>query len=541
MLPGRKYTPEDIIRLVWARRWFLVVPVVVCSFAGLIVSAMLPDVFESDMLIQIVPQRVPDSYVRSTVTMRTEDRLSAVSSQVMSRTQLEAMVLEFDIYRDERAKLPMEDVVETMRGNIAIELVRSSGSREQNQVDAFHLKFKYGDPEVATRVTQRLGTLYIDYNARDRGALAQATNQFLETQLVEARARLEAQERKLEQFREAHAGRLPSQLDFNMQAIQSAQMQVQAVVESLARDRDRKLMLERLYNDALAEPVAVAAAPAPANTQTPEPAATGTARQQLELARTTLARLELRLKPEHPDVLRTKRMIADLEARVEEEAKSASAATAGAAPTPAPALTQAEQTRRERLTQMRAEIESLDRQIAFKESEEQRVRAKVAEYQQRVEAVPGTESEWMALSRDYETLQTAYRGLLSKSEESKVAADLERRQIGEQFRILDPARTPVRPVSPNRMQVNAAGVGLGAFIALALVAFLEIKDSSFRNDADVFNVLALPVLAQVPYLETDDDRSRVRRRRLMFAAAAITFCCVGGYVFWAMQLWKHVI
>jgi polysaccharide chain length determinant protein (PEP-CTERM system associated) len=540
MLPGRKYTPEDIGRLVWARRWFLIVPIVVCSFTGLVVAALLPDVFESDSLIQIVPQRVPDAYVRSTVTMRTEDRLTAVSAQVMSRTQLEAMIREFDLYRAQREKLPMEDVVEQMRNNIAVELVRSTSSRENNQVDAFHLRFKYGDPEVATRVTQRLGTLYIDYNARDRGALAQATNQFLETQLTEARARLEAQERKLEQFREAHAGRLPSQLDFNMQAIQSAQMQVQAVVESLARDRDRKLMLERLYNDAQAEPAAVPLTPVPANTTTPEPAAaTGTARQQLELARTTLARLELRLKPEHPDVLRTKRLIADLEARVADEAKNAPTATTAAAP--APALTAAEQTRRERLTQMRAEIESLDRQIAFKESEEQRVRGKVAEYQQRVEAVPGTESEWTALSRDYETLQTAYRGLLSKSEESKVAADLERRQIGEQFRILDPARTPVRPVSPNRMQVNAAGAGLGVFLALALVAFLEIKDSSFRNDADVFNVLALPVLAQVPYLETDDDRSRARRRRLMFAAAAITFCCVGGYVFWAMQLWKHVV
>jgi polysaccharide chain length determinant protein (PEP-CTERM system associated) len=539
MLPGRKYTPEDTVRLVWTRRWFLVVPMVVCSFAALVVSALLPDMFESDMLIQIIPQRVPDSYVRSTVTMKTEDRLSAVSAQVMSRTQLEAMIREFDLYRGHRERLPMEDVVELMRSSIAVELVRSTGSRETQQVDAFHLRFKYGDPELATKVTQRLGTLYIDYNARDRGALAQATNQFLETQLVEARARLEVQERKLEQFREAHAGRLPSQLDFNMQAIQSAQMQVQAVVESLARDRDRKMMLERLYNDAQAEPAAVAVTPAPANTTTPEPAATGTARQQLELARTTLARLELRLKPEHPDILRAKRMIADLEVRIQDEVKAAPTTTAVAAPPPA--LTQAEQTRRERLTQMRAEIESLDRQITFKESEEQRVRAKVVEYQQRVEAVPGTESEWTALSRDYETLQTAYRGLLSKSEESKVAADLERRQIGEQFRILDAARTPVRPVSPNRLQVNAVGAGLGVFIALALVAFLEIKDSSFRTDADVFNVLALPVLAQVPYLETDDDRSRVRRRRLTFAAAAITFCCVGGYVFWAMQLWKHVI
>ena len=85
----------------------------------------------------------------------------------------------------------------------------------------------------------------------------------------------------------------------------------------------------------------------------------------------------------------------------------------------------------------------------------------IAGYQARIEAVPGLESEWISLSRDYDTLQANYEQLLAKSEDSKVAANLERRQIGEQFRVLDPARVPERPVSPNRIQINGMGAALG--------------------------------------------------------------------------------
>ena len=123
---------------------------------------------------------------------------------------------------------------------------------------------------------------------------------------------------------------------------------------------------------------------------------------------------------------------------------------------------------------MRAEIESLDRQIAFKEGEEQRLRAEIGDYQARLEAVPGIESEWVALTRDYDTLQATYRELLSKSENSKMAASLEQRQIGEQFRILDPPRVPLKPHSPNRIRINLMGTLAGLGLGLLLVGLAGV-------------------------------------------------------------------
>ena len=543
MLPGKKFTPQDILNVLRRRAWLLVVPPVVTGFAALVYSTTLPNVYQSDMLIEIVPQRVPDSFVRSTVTLRTEERLEAITVQVKSRTLLEQIIAEFDLFPVERQQLPMEDVVAKMRGSIETLIERGRpGPRGPEPPHAFHVKFTYPDPNVAARVTQRLGSLFVDHNARDRGALAENTNKFLEGQLAEARARLEAQEKRLEAFREQHGNELPTQVQSNMQVIQNSQMQIQAIVESMARDRDRKLMLERLLAEAENQPPTLVA-PVPSPQTQPGASPTGTlpanasARQQLEAARATLASLELRLKPEHPDVVRTKRVIAELEPKAAAEA-ARQTATAGDVEAP---TSQEEVLRRERLSQMRAEIESLDRQTRFKESQERDLRARVTEYQRRIEAVPGVESEYSVLMRDYDTHQTSYKELLTKSEAARVSVDLERRQIGENFRILDPAGVPIHPVASNRLQINGAGLAIGLFFGLGLTAFLELKDASFRSEADVLDVLSLPVLALVPFVETGAERSRRKWRQLFVSVAALA--AVGGmaWVTWTMKLWASVL
>ncbi len=166
--------------------------------------------------------------------------------------------------------------------------------------------------------------------------------------------------------------------------------------------------------------------------------------------------------------------------------------------------------RREKVREMRAEIESLDRQIAFKEGEEKRMRAEIATYQARLESVPGIESEWVALTRDYDTLQATYRELLSKSENSKMAASLEQRQIGEQFRILDPPRIPPKPNSPNRLRINLLGTLAGLGLGLLLVGLAEYRDSTMRSEADLLGAIQLPVLVLLPLVTTEAD---IRRER----------------------------
>jgi polysaccharide chain length determinant protein (PEP-CTERM system associated) len=541
MLPGKTFTPQDILRMLSRRKWHLIVPVFVCAFGALVVSRFLPNRYQSDALIQIVPQRVPDSYVRSTVTTNLDERLKSITQQIMSRTRLEEVITQLDLYTSERNSVPMEDLVERLRTDIEVAVAppRRVGNRLADP-DSFRLLFTYGDPQTAMRVTEQLASWFIAENSRLRGMQADSTNEFLDSQLAEARDRLVAQEKKLEAFRERHSGRLPSQMQTNMTAIQNTQMQLQSLVASLETDRGRKLVTERLYNDALAEQQAAAAAPPPtpsqpSNDNTP---AGGTARQQLEAAKQQLARLELRLTAEHPDIRRTKAIIADLEKKAEAETRASSggATTATAGP-----ITAEEARRRERISSLRAELDGLNRTIGVKEQEERRMRGQVADYQSRLDSVPGLESEWISLSRDYDTQQETYKGLLQKSEESKVAANLERRQIGEQFRMLDSPRVPTKPMSPQRLFVNLGGLALGLVLGLALAGLLEFLDSTYRSEKDVLGALSLPVLAVVPNLPTAADVKDAARRRWMVTATVTGVLVASAGLTVALQLWRYVV
>jgi protein tyrosine kinase modulator len=537
MLPGKTYSAEDILNIVSRRLWLLPLPLV-ALFVALIISSRLPDIYQSEMLIAIVPQRVPNDFVRSTVTLRTEERLDAITVQIKSRSVLEPMITEFDLYHDQRARIPMEDIVQKMRDDIEVRLEVPRPTQREADPSAFHVRFKYPDAALAARVAQRLGTTYVDQNTRDRGALAKATDEFLDLQLSEARVKLEAQEKLVEAFREKHGSELPTQYQTNLSAIQSLQMQIQALIEATARDRDRKLMLERLYQDAQSEPTPAVAPPAAATMQTAAGPLLPTAppQQQLAAAQTLLTNLQMRLTPEHPDIGRTKRLIAELETKV---AALEAADHAGDAATTT--TTPEEAQRRERLRGMRAEIESLDRQMQFKESEERRLRNAVNEYQRRIEAVPGVESQWVVLTRDYDTQIAAYQDLLKKSEASKVSVDLENRQIGENFRVLDPARIPVTPISPKRIQISAIGLAIGFGLAIAIAVLLEFKDSSFRNEAEVMGLLDIHVLASVPYVVTESERKQRKWRRLAVAAAAVVATTGAAYVFWTLRLWTVVV
>jgi len=493
MLPGRKYTPEEILRILRRRIWYVLVPFAVIAAGTGLWARSLPNLYRAETLIMIIPQRVPEAYVRSTVTTDIDQRLFAIQQQILSRTQLERLINEFDLYPRLRREGVMQDAVEQMQKDIRIQVA---------QGDAFRVSYAGNSPMKVKQVTDELGRLFRDESILDRANQAESTNVFLESELDTQLARLQEKEKALEAYRRRHAGELPEQLQSNLQATQSAQMQIQALLENLSRNQERRIQLERDLSNLENQTVSVEAIPLAA---TGAQTSSGTMLQQLAAQRAYLAGLELRFTPEHPEVAKTKRLIAELERKAEAEALNAPLSAAGAV-----AMSPAEADRQKRIADTRSQLENVNREIAAQQEQETLLRERAQEYQRRAEAAPTRQTELLQLTRDYGMMSGAYASMLAKREDARIATNLETRQQGQTFRILDPAKTPERPFSPNRGRLIQIGLLAGLAVGLGLVAFFEYRDSSFRTDEDVKGVVGLPVLAVVPLMRSSVERRRVR-------------------------------
>lgn len=497
MIPGREYTSGEVLRgIFWTRKWIILVTFAVVTTATIVVVGALPNRYRSETLILAVSQKVSQDFVRATVTTETvKDRLPTLSQQILSRSRLEQIIQELSLYPELRAQLPIEVVVARMHDDFELKMVDGA--------DSFRLSYESSSPLLAMQVTGKLAALFIEENSRDRTVMAQDASAFLESQLEDARRRLVEQEKRLEEYRLKYGPELPTRLQANMQAIQTIQAQLQSVTEGINRDRDRRLLVARQLADLQSEEFLIEVG---ASTATPNQTTSTSA--QLETATAELKALELRVTPEHPDLLRARTLVGDLETRVKKE-------------TAEKTLTPAEIVRRNKARELRASIESLDREVASRTAEQEELRRTIQQYQAHVEAVPSRESDLASITRDYDTLQTLYRTLLGKREDSKIAENLERRQVGEQFKILDPPRQSERPAWPNRRLFDLGGAVAGLLLGVLLASLLEYLDKSLKVEADVVAALALPVVGVIPTVMTRRERFRERWRRAAVSAAIV--------------------
>lgn len=514
----RTYTLHDIVSVIAQRRWLVLVPFALGLAATPLLAQFAPERYRSEALLLVIPQQVPKDYVTPTMTQSIEDRLPAITDQILSRSRLEQIIQQLDLYPEERSRLVMEDVVQKMRLDITTSAARKD-------VDSFRVAYVSQSAEKARQVTERLASLYIEQNLKDRENQADSTSQFLTTQLEAAKRRLVEQEKKLEEYRKNHAGQLPSQLQGNLQAIQTASLQLQSINETTNRAQERRLLIERQIADAQA--LAVAAPGMPQDKEAP----VGTA-QQLEFARARMAAMLQRYTPNHPEVASLERTIAELAAKLEGETPVGVVAEQKTPATPAEAAQQ------RRILDLRAELAVLDHQLTANRAEAARLNEQIAEYQRKVDVLPTRESELVELTRDYGTMQAAYTNLLVKREDAMLASNLERRQIGEQFKLLDSASMPERPYNQwQRIGILSGGAIAGLVIGLLIIGLSEYRDSSFRNEDEALRALSVPVLALVPVMTSGREAQAARRRRLWkdVAGSAVLAAAVLVLVVWRLQ------
>jgi polysaccharide chain length determinant protein (PEP-CTERM system associated) len=517
VLPGRKYTPADIWSLTLRCWWLIVLPWVTVAAIVIVVTQQLPDKYRSESVIQVVPQRISQSLVRSTVTAGLDERLPIIQQQILSRTKLERIVQDLRLYREEfnRGEL-MEDVIALMLNDIDILPIKG---------DAFRVSYESRDPRLAKVVTEQLASLFIDESYRDRAAMAEGANQFLETQLDEARRGLLDHEQKLAEYSREHRGELPNQLGTNLQALNTYSAQIQSLRDAILQDNEARQAAERMIAELEAEALVAQQLPP---TNDPASPAAQTATAQLVIARQQYAQAQTIMKPDHPEMQRMTRRLRDLEVKAEAEAL-AMPLSGGVVANPQEAL------RQRKIADQKYKIEQIGKQIALREDKIRLLERTTAEIDRRVAATPTRESEMIALTRDYETLRTVYTDLKRKSEDAKVASNLEKRQIGEQFKLIDAARMPEKPFSPNRLQFYLGGVFGGLTIGIGLVGLREYRDNSLRTDRDVVATLALPVLATIPAIVTREDRQYIRRKRLLVTAAGAAVASIAGV---ALVAWR---
>ena len=505
------------------RRWVLsLLPFLFVLTAGASLAAFLPSLWTAKARILVDRQTIPETFVKSTVTRDPEALLLTLSQEILSRSRLMKIIEEHNLYPVQRRTQSLDDVVERMRRDIRVEFLGDERERTPKTI-AFTIAYTTTHPRVAMNVANELAGLYVAENVRYREKHAASTSQFLQSQLEEVRTRLLSQERKIADFKEQHMGELPEQREANLRTLDRLQQQLQSAQETLRRANERRQMLTQ----ALAEVDQSSGAGGERVGGGPNPTAAESAAARLSLLKQELTQMQSRYSDKYPDVIALREQVQALEAKM---------AAQPAAPDPkAPKPPAVKRDGKEhRPLPQNSYVQSLMQQldqstVEAKTSTDEiaSLRSQVAVYQRRIENTPRREQELALIARDWETTRELFRSLLGKRGEAEMAADLEQRQRGEQFRIVDPATLPDRTAGPKRVRLFLIGlvVGLGASGLIVMLA--EHLDTSYRSVDEVRAFEAVPVLSTIPNIVTDRDRLRTGRLRgLATAAVAVALLAV---------------
>lgn len=508
---------EDYWSVAVRRRWWIALPAFLCWSAVWTVSWLVPSIYESDALILVEQQKVPDQYVLSNVTTDLQDRLQSITQQILSRTRLERTIDRFHLYPRAHGLAVLagrHDAVDEMRDDIRVELVRAPG--HPGEFTAFKMHYSAATPALAQEVNEELTSLFVHENAEAQAQISAETTDFLESQLAGARVKMEEQEAKVAAFKEQHLGDLPSQMESNVQILAGVQAQLQNTAQALDAARQHNLYLQSLLRQ-----VQTAQAGGLGDAFAGGPSAA--AEKTLTEERLRLEDLKSRYTDDFPDIIRLKQKIAETERLTKElDGESAAGTAAGnAAPTGSSAGAAGPRGSSILAMELLSQLQANQLEIQNNEQREKDLESQISAYRLRLNLTPETEQQLTAISRGYEESKSNYNSLLQKQMQSQLASSLEERQKGQQFRIVDPPSLPRKPAGPNRLRFSLGGLAAGLALGLGLAACLEFSNVRIRREQDLEGIVPAAILGGIPHLTTPVEiRARAARWRIELAAGA---------------------
>jgi len=521
---------EDYIDILRRHKSWILGPLLGALVVSVVAAFLWPDTYVSMATIRVVPPQVPEKFVPANVNTDVQGRVNSLIQLILNRATLTNIVNTHNLYRKERERQPLEDVIENMRRDDikCCPLLQTADTQrsERNQYPAFQIGFAYNNRFIAQRVTTDLVARFLEENIREVSEQTVSTTQFLRDQWDSAKKKLDDIEQKLSVFRTQNMGRLPEEQQSNYQGLNAMQGQMLTLNTSMNRVNQEKLLYEnqlRIFREQLAS-LKYPNSEDQAQQQKNEKLADKD--REIEQYDNSLAAARERYKEGHPDVQHLVTMLAAAKKQREvmvkqEEAKKPDTTTARA---PNTQMLREQRDLDVAIERVQGLIQAKDLEMEDYKKQSVELEQTIRIYQSRIESVPVGIKEYDQLIRERDLARKDYEDLDRRLNASAMSTALENRQQGERLEQLDPPSIPQTPTQPKRPLIIAIGSGIGLMAGLCLAGAREVKDTALKNLKDVRAYTQLPVLGSIPLLEND---LMVRRGRRLAWLAWSTVCLVG--------------
>jgi polysaccharide biosynthesis transport protein len=479
----RRFHPLDYLSVLRRRKWWFIVPLILCIAAGAGLALLLPREYLSRAEIGIADPTLSPELLRGVQSVDGRERQRAISQQLLSRTVLERVV------REERLSpnRPVEDTAASLRArvekNIVVPQPIGRAGAGKDGFESFLLGYVDESPERAQRIANRLALVFVEENSKTKTQRAENTSEVLAQQLRTSQENLNRLQEQLRLKKQANLGRLPEQMNANIQTVNGLRSQYEALSLQLRGEQDRLSMIETQIeqmkngNGAVVMTSSVATAIHAAQTRIND------LQQQLTKYRA------LSYTDQHPDIIQTREELAVAQKELNSAKQQSPGGTTdllGADPAYKQKLQERDATK--------LHISTLQRQMSQAE-------AQIGAYQARVEGAPLVEQEMKTLTQDYELERLRYSDLSTKHQNAMVVEDLARKQGGERFVVLNPAYLPTQPSSPDVARLMLMAIALGLMAGAGALVAREFLDRSVHDARALQNEFEVPVLGEIPRIQ----------------------------------------
>ena len=461
--------------------WLILGALLRVSVLAWMYCVFAPQFYRSETLILAEEPKILENVVQNAGENNLEQRIYLIQRQIMSPDFFGPIVKEFDLYPKELSGKEEDLVLRKLASSITVEMIKKDRAGNfvgRNGVDAFTVAFMHEDPAIAMRVTARIAEHFVEENIREREKSAEGTSEFLDDESRALKLELEKKEEQISRFKSAHIGELPQQTDANLRTLDRLQSDIYLVNEGIQRHSDRLAMVEkamqeyRLYGRQNPAFMGGSIEPDPLF-------------RRLKELREKLIKLKAEFYDEYPEIILTKEEMHQVEKELV-ELYGPDAIKPEKKPLD-PYL--------QDLVKQQSEAKS---ELNLLKHRQQLLYVSKKDHERRVERFPEIEQELLILERDYNNMRTNYAMLLDKRLHARVTENVEKRQKGGKFRVLDPASFPRVPIIPNRPKVLVFGFLFGCVLGVGLSVIRERLTPQFRGAEDVELVIGPQLLAAIP-------------------------------------------